>query len=42
MKGSVRKRGENWSYYFTIGVIDGKRKVKEKGGFERKKKLKPP
>ena len=37
MKGSVRKRGENWSYYFTIGVIDGKRKVKEKGGFRTKK-----
>ena len=37
MKGSVRKRGENWSYYFTIGVIDGKRKIKEKGGFRTKK-----
>lgn len=37
MKGSVRKRGEKWSYYFTIGVVDGKRKIKEKGGFRTKK-----
>ena len=32
MKGSVRKRGEKWSYYFTVGIVDGKRKIKEKGG----------
>ena len=37
MKGSVRKRGEKWSYYFTIGIVDGKRKIKEKGGFRTKK-----
>ena len=37
MKGSVRKRGDKWSYYFTIGVVDGKRKIKEKGGFRTKK-----
>ncbi|WP_195513880.1 tyrosine-type recombinase/integrase [Turicibacter sanguinis] len=37
MKGSVRKRGENWSYYFTIGKVDGKYKKKEKGGFATKK-----
>lgn len=37
MKGSVRKRGDKWSYYFTIGVVDGKRKINEKGGFRTKK-----
>ena len=37
MKGSVRKRGEKWSYYFTVGIVDGKRKIKEKGGFRTKK-----
>lgn len=37
MKGSVRKRGEGWSYYFTIGKVDGKYKKKEKGGFATKK-----
>lgn len=36
MKGGVRKRGKAWSYYFDIGVIDGKRKKKEKGGFRTK------
>ena len=36
MKGSVRKRGNTWSYYFDIGIIDGKRKRKEKGGFRTK------
>ena len=35
MKGSVRKRGEKWSYYFTIKV-DGAYKKKEKGGFRTK------
>lgn len=37
MKGSVRKRGNSWSYYFDLGKIDGKRKRKEKGGFKTKK-----
>lgn len=38
MKGSVRKRGDKWSYYFTVGrTPDGKRKIKEKGGFATKK-----
>lgn len=37
MKGSVRKRGDKWSYYFTIGKVDGKYKKKEKGGFATKK-----
>lgn len=37
MKGSVRKRGGTWSYYFDLGKVDGKRKRKEKGGFRTKK-----
>ena len=37
MKGSVRKRGDKWSYYFTIGKVDGKYKKKEKSGFATKK-----
>ena len=36
MKGSVRKRGESWSYYFDLGKIDGKRQKHEKGGFATK------
>lgn len=36
MKGSVRKRGNIWSYYFDLGNVDGKRKRKEKGGFRTK------
>ena len=36
MKGSTRKRGNTWSYYFNIGVVDGKTKKKEKGGFRTK------
>lgn len=35
--GGVRKRGKTWSYYYDIGIIDGKRKKKEKGGFNTKK-----
>ncbi len=37
MTGGVRKRGSTWSYYFDIGIVDGKRKRKEKGGFKTKK-----
>lgn len=37
MKGSVRKRGKSWSYYFDLGKIDGVRKKKEKSGFRTKK-----
>jgi integrase len=37
MKGSVRKRGNTWSYYFDMGMVDGKRKKKEKGGFASKR-----
>ncbi len=36
MKGSVRKRGEKWSYYFSYKQ-DGTYKKKEKGGFRTKK-----
>ena len=36
MKGSIRKRGSTWYYSFDIGIIDGKRKRKEKGGFRTK------
>lgn len=37
MKGSVRKRGSTWSYYFDLGQVNGKRKKKEKGGFKTRK-----
>lgn len=36
MKGSIRKRGSTWYYSFDIGIMDGKRKRKEKGGFKTK------
>lgn len=36
MQGGVRKRGNTWSYYFDLGKIEGKRKKKEKGGFNTK------
>lgn len=36
MKGSIRKRGSTWYYSFELGIIDGKRKRKEKGGFRTK------
>ncbi|WP_097026141.1 tyrosine-type recombinase/integrase [Clostridium peptidivorans] len=36
MQGGVRKRGKTWSYYFYIGIVDGKKKYKEKGGFRLK------
>lgn len=35
--GTVRKRGDKWSYRIDLGVIDGKRTQKEKGGFATKK-----
>ena len=37
MKGSIRKRGSTWYYSFDLGIIEGKRKRKEKGGFRTKK-----
>lgn len=36
MKGGVRQRGLTWSYYFDLGMVEGKRKKKEKGGFRTK------
>ena len=37
MKGSVRKRGEKWEYYFDLGKdADGKRRRKSKCGFKTK------
>jgi integrase len=35
--GTVRKRGDTWSYRVDLGVINGKRTQKEKGGFATKK-----
>ncbi|MBV7271616.1 site-specific integrase [Clostridiaceae bacterium UIB06] len=33
MKGGVRKKGNNWYYYFDAGTVDGKRKrIERKGG----------
>lgn len=37
MQGSVRKRGALWSYRIDVGVVDGKRKQMERGGFKTKK-----
>ena len=37
MKGSVRKRGEVWSYRFDLGTVEGKRQQHEKSGFRTKK-----
>ncbi len=37
MKGGVRKRGNNWYYYFDLGKVDGKRKkIERKGGRTKK------
>lgn len=37
MKGSTRKRGKTWSYYFDAATVGGKRKKIEKGSFRTKK-----
>ncbi|GAA0230700.1 tyrosine-type recombinase/integrase [Metaclostridioides mangenotii] len=37
MKGSVRKRGKKWYYYFDLGIVDGKRKRVERVGGDTKK-----
>jgi hypothetical protein len=37
MKGSVRKRGKKWYYYFDLGTVDGKRKRVERVGGDTKK-----
>lgn len=36
MQGGVRKRGKTWSYFFYAGIVNGKKKTKEKGGFRTK------
>lgn len=36
MQGSIRKRGATWSYQFYIGMVDGKKRYKTKGGFQTK------
>lgn len=36
MQGSIRKRRGKWSYIVYLGVVDGNKKYKEKGGFEKK------
>lgn len=33
MKGSVRKRGQTWSYRIDLGIVSGKRKQMERGGY---------
>lgn len=37
MRGSVRKKGKTWSYRIDLGILDGKRKQKEKSGFKTEK-----
>ena len=37
MNGSVRERNGSWRYRIDIGIVDGKRKQKEKAGFKTKK-----
>jgi integrase len=37
MQGGVRKRGNNWYYYFDLGKVDGKRKKIERKGGKTKK-----
>ena len=40
MNGTVRQRGSTWSYRIDLGIENGKRKQKEKGGFESSKDAK--
>lgn len=37
MKGSIRKRGNSWYYYFDVAKVDGKRKRIERRGGSTKK-----
>lgn len=37
MKGTIRKRGNTWSYIVDLPPVNGKRKQKQKGGFRTKK-----
>ncbi len=32
----TRKRGKTWSFIFEAGIVNGKRKVIEKGGYPTK------
>lgn len=37
MKGSIRKRGNNWYYYFDVAKVNGKRRrIERKGGRTKK------
>jgi integrase len=36
MQGSIRQRRGKWSYIIYLGIVDGKKKYKEKGGFDKK------
>ncbi len=40
MNGSIRQRGNTWSYRIDVGIVNGKRKQKEKGGFKSQKEAK--
>ncbi|MDU2290779.1 MAG: tyrosine-type recombinase/integrase [Clostridium celatum] len=37
MQGGVRKKGDNWYYYFELAKVDGKRKKVERKGGKTKK-----
>ena len=37
LKGTIRKRGNTWSYIVDLPPVNGKRKQKQKGGFRTKK-----
>ena len=39
--GTIRKRGDKWSYRVDLGAVNGKRVQKEKGGFSTKKERLP-
>ena len=37
MQGGVRKKGDNWYYYFELAKVEGKRKKIERKGGKTKK-----
>lgn len=37
MQSKTRKRGSTWSYYFNLGMVDGKRKRRENRDFKTNK-----
>ena len=39
--GTIRKRGDKWSYRVDLGAVNGKRVQKEKGGLPQRKKRLP-